>query len=431
MVVSRKLYEDTCPHCGGNHPSAEASLPPEYLKSLPDEIQTLLMSVYNKGKNKNNLFSIEGSMLSGIVYDSLKKPKADFTIPDAEMLTRLTRDVWQFSAAKNYQELRDLTDALKDENGKLVNFDAFKEKAGTICDKFNATWLKTEYNFAIASAQNAARWNDFMKDKDILPFLEYQTVGDDHVRDSHKLLDGIIKNIDNPWWDTHYPPNGWGCRCEVIQAPGVMYESKETPVINIPPMFRTNLANTGIIFPKNHPYYNGVPRSEIRKSILYLPPQNTYIDVVIGNNEIEIHPLHGDKELGENLNAVNTLLKHDANAKIKLLPIIEEKDMIAKKRFYSADYLNKFPAKSADIIYDDMIGEIEISNGSKTSIHNRIRNGKRQSDFVLIQVPDDGDFESINNHVNGQLKHYADKQNINVWVFNKRELRKYNTKKKE
>lgn len=430
MVVSRKLYEDTCPHCGGNHPQAEASLPAEYVTSLPAEIQKLLLSIYNKGKS-NNIFSIQGSLLSSIVYDSFKRPGVDFTTPDAVMLTRLTRDVWQFSAAKNYQELRDITDSLKDDNGSLRTTSDFINKASTICDKYDRNWFTTEYNFATASSQNAARYIDFTRDKDIIPFLEYQTVGDAQVRDSHALLDGIIKNIDNPWWSTHYPPNGWGCRCEVIQAPGVTSESKETPVINIPPMFRTNLAATGLIFPKNHPYYNGVPRSEIRKSILYLPPKNTYMDIVLGNNELEIHPLHGEKELQKNINACNTLLNLDPSAKIKMLPVIGEKDSEVKKSFYPGAYLKKFPSRNADILYNNSVVEIEISNGSKSSLQNAVKRGKIQSDFIMIEVPEDANFNEVDRVINGQLKYYEGKHNLSIWTFNSKGKRKYTTKQKE
>jgi hypothetical protein len=66
-----------------------------------------------------------------------------------------------------------------------------------------------------------------------------------------------------------------------------------------------------LIFPKGHPYYTGIPQSELRKAIAYLPPENTYTDVVIGDYQIDIHPLHGEKELHRNIETCNTLLKHD------------------------------------------------------------------------------------------------------------------------
>lgn len=36
------------------------------------------------------------------------------------------------------------------------------------------------------------------------------------AREQHQQWDGLIVSRDSDWWDTHYPPNGWGCRCSVI-----------------------------------------------------------------------------------------------------------------------------------------------------------------------------------------------------------------------
>lgn len=33
-------------------------------------------------------------------------------------------------------------------------------------------------------------------------------------REDHLAWHGMVLAIDDPWWDTHTPPNGWGCRCE-------------------------------------------------------------------------------------------------------------------------------------------------------------------------------------------------------------------------
>ena len=34
-----------------------------------------------------------------------------------------------------------------------------------------------------------------------------------HHRVDHVALDGIVLPKDDPFWDTHWPPNGWGCKC--------------------------------------------------------------------------------------------------------------------------------------------------------------------------------------------------------------------------
>lgn len=37
-----------------------------------------------------------------------------------------------------------------------------------------------------------------------------------HPRPLHVSWDGLTLPADDPWWQTHYPPNGWGCMCRVI-----------------------------------------------------------------------------------------------------------------------------------------------------------------------------------------------------------------------
>ena len=34
-------------------------------------------------------------------------------------------------------------------------------------------------------------------------------------RHQHLAWDGLVLRRDDPWWQTHYPPNGWGCQCGV------------------------------------------------------------------------------------------------------------------------------------------------------------------------------------------------------------------------
>lgn len=385
-----------------------------------------------KGEDLDMLLDLTVKTLSDRVIDSYQVA-ADFTTPDAEMLTRLVRDVWQFSGAKNYQEMRDLTLALKDEHGKLREFADFKEAADGIIDRYNETWLKTEYNFAVSASQSAARWTEFEKDADIIPNLMYQTVGDDHVRISHRVLDGIIRPLNDSFWNTHYPPNGWGCRCEAVQSLegyGKVTPDKNIPVVPIPDMFQTNLAKTGLIYPKNHPYYLGVPRAEISKALAYLPPKDTFIDIDFGSDVVlDIHPLHGDKELSANIDLSRLLKRFEPKAEIKLMPIISENDMNARKLFYPESYLNKYPTRNADILYNGKAFEFENANGSRSSIQNAIKNGKKQAENIVIRIPDSIDINQADQIVKGQLKHYQDKEDLQVWLVNSSKKLKYKTNK--
>ena len=74
------------------------------------------------------------------------------------------------------------------------------------------------YDNNLRSAQMAGRWAQIQRVKKQRPYLVYKTVGDTRVRDQHREWHDIVLPVDDPWWDTHYPPNGWGCRCYITSA---------------------------------------------------------------------------------------------------------------------------------------------------------------------------------------------------------------------
>ena len=416
------LYAHTCPTCTKpGTPVASEDLPPDYSDEFEQHALKVLTDLFNGKEPSSGLLTLTGKTLAEQTHASFAQITPDFTTPDTAMLARLTSDVWQFSAAKNWQEMRDLTDLLKDEKGKLREWADFKEAAGSVVDKYQTNWMRSEYNFAISASQSAARWTEFKKDVDKIPNLKYQTVGDNAVRPEHQLLDGIVKPLSDSFWHTHYPPNGWGCRCEAIQVPdglGRVTPDDKVPFVEIPKMFRTNLGETGLMFPKNHPYYSGIPRSELRKSIAWLNPEDTYQSYVIGNYEIDVHPLHGKAELSKNIDGCYALLQHEPQAKIKLLPILNEQDAAVRSKFYPKEYIKKYPNKNADLIYNGKVVEFESPNGSKKSIQWAITNGKKQADTVIIHLNDLTDFNEAARIAKGHLKHY-ETESFEVWLLNK------------
>lgn len=63
----------------------------------------------------------------------------------------------------------------------------------------------------------ATRYQQEQEDKEVFPYLMYQSLGDQNVRDEHRELDGKVLHKDDPFWQSHYPPWDWGCRCTVIE----------------------------------------------------------------------------------------------------------------------------------------------------------------------------------------------------------------------
>ena len=69
----------------------------------------------------------------------------------------------------------------------------------------------------------AGKWSTIQALKRVAPYLAYYAIDDDVTRPDHRVWGGldngrpIVLPVDHPLWLTHYPPNGWGCRCLVQQ----------------------------------------------------------------------------------------------------------------------------------------------------------------------------------------------------------------------
>jgi SPP1 gp7 family putative phage head morphogenesis protein len=74
------------------------------------------------------------------------------------------------------------------------------------------------FNTNLRTAHAAGRWKQIERVKKARPWLVYSTVDDSRVRPEHRAWHNLALPVDDPWWDSHYPPNGWGCRCSVISA---------------------------------------------------------------------------------------------------------------------------------------------------------------------------------------------------------------------
>ncbi len=78
--------------------------------------------------------------------------------------------------------------------------------------------LRTIYNANVRTAHAAGQWQRAERTKDDLPHL-LRTLGPSRKhRDQHVAWHGTLLPIDDSWWDTHMPPNGWECKCRVRQV---------------------------------------------------------------------------------------------------------------------------------------------------------------------------------------------------------------------
>ncbi|ADZ72411.1 phage minor head protein [Polymorphum gilvum] len=77
--------------------------------------------------------------------------------------------------------------------------------------------LHTIYWANIRTAHAAGEWERSQRTKRFLPYLVYTLSLAERRRPEHRAWVGIVLPVDDPFWDTHYPPNGWGCKCGVRQ----------------------------------------------------------------------------------------------------------------------------------------------------------------------------------------------------------------------
>lgn len=212
--------------------------------------------------------------LTAGVYDGYGKTIDDvlYNSEDYLMLKDLRTNVYIFSGAKSYQQVREVSSLLATE--VVTSFPTFKKQAKEILTQYNEDYLRTEYNSAISQAGAADTWQRIEKDAEHLPMLTYHTVGDGRVRPTHQALDGITREVKDKFWNEYYPPNGWNCRCTVLQSSDAKKTSLKgfAPPDDVPDIFRFNAGKERIVFSPKHPYFKIEPRDKtLAKNNFNLP----------------------------------------------------------------------------------------------------------------------------------------------------------------
>ena len=221
-------------------PSDYLGLHQRYARLLGDNPQTLSLSKEREEEIRKQLselfdgmmrtlYSLEGSQFR---IEVLAEPKIqkfidahagvlDSTFKKVEMSDamrkRLQRSDYIFSGMKTFHELNEAFPSLLDSNGNRKTFEAFLNDVRKIDKTYNSNYLRAEYNFVQSSAEMAAKWERFSEDGDRYN-LQYRTAGDGKVRPEHAALNGVTLPPSDPFWEEYYPPNGWNCRCTVVQV---------------------------------------------------------------------------------------------------------------------------------------------------------------------------------------------------------------------
>lgn len=256
---------------------------------------------------------------------------------DEVSVQRLKESNYVFSGIKTFHELKETFPSLLDEDGNRKPFERFLNDVQKVHKTYNVQYLRTEYNFAHTSALMAARWKKFEQDGDRY-LLQYRTMYDKRVRRTHRMMHNITLPITSPFWDKYFPPNGWNCRCTVVQVRKGKYPvSDETEAMNLgsqatagkyQEMFMFNPGKRMTCFPA----YNGytirkcnrcskrpdkmqlaadIPDNELCKAcrIVQGMKENGYIKDKEYGDRLLISKIADKSELDDNIRAAKALLR--------------------------------------------------------------------------------------------------------------------------
>jgi len=175
---------------------------------------------------KENRPTHEKSREIALTWDSEAKTRAFFSarVAKADILEGMRKhitDVVQGRGTTSDAEFwirrflrTDGASSLK-ELGFMSEYDARESESIMELASHRRLTLIIEQNVRMAHA--VGEYAEFMDARDSFPYVEYRTRGDEKVRNTHTLLDGMIFKVDDPIMSRICPPQDFRCRCRLRQ----------------------------------------------------------------------------------------------------------------------------------------------------------------------------------------------------------------------
>lgn len=165
-------------------------------------------------------------------YGSVQfQEKIDFFRNKLRLPTASWTDIWQEQHAKAFvvagamqdDLLTDFQEALTKAIDGESTLEDFRKDFNAIVTKHGWSYnggrnwrSKVIYDTNLRTAYAAGRYKQMQQLKRSRPYWQYMhSPASENPRLNHLSWSGMVLNADDPWWDIHYPPNGWGCQCYV------------------------------------------------------------------------------------------------------------------------------------------------------------------------------------------------------------------------
>ena len=200
--------------------------------------------------------------------------------PDDDFRQALRHNNAVFAAFKTHRLQNDVARQLTDSNGNLKTFEQWKNDVRTITSHQCDRWLRTEYDTAVLRARQAANWQQFLREADVLPNLKWMPSTSPNPGKDHQQFWNTVLPIAHNFWNQHRPGDRWNCKCDLRST-----DEPPTAVPNAPmggsdpqPGLDNNPGIDAKIFADSHPYIsNAYPGAQeaVEKAVKEFENENS------------------------------------------------------------------------------------------------------------------------------------------------------------
>lgn len=240
--------------------------------------------------------------------------------PDDDFRHALRHNNAVFAAFKTHRLQNDVARQLTDSNGNLKSFEQWKNDVRSITSHQCERWLRTEYDTAVLRARQAANWQQFIREADVLPNLKWMPSTSPNPGADHQPFWNTVLPIAHDFWNRHRPGDRWNCKCEL--------RNTDEPITTVPdgsavgsqpqPGLDNNPGIDAKLFADSHPYianaYEGAQEA-VENAVKELEEWD--IDKTFGDR-LRISKKADKTELENNVRAAKVLLDSFKDMVVKI-----------------------------------------------------------------------------------------------------------------
>lgn len=231
----------------------------------------------------------------------------------------------------------------------------------------------------------------------------------------HAALHGVTLPIDDPFWEQFTPPNGWNCRCSVVQVRKSKYPvtphdeamalGEQATQRDTRHMFRFNPGKGQKIFPDYNPYSiskcrncdiasklaKGIPDNQLCAGCQLLQRCFEQRDELIKHGKGEIRINRNVNRSDSDFEKLYQIAEYFANEGevVELTPKMSRPPKFKYECIYGDLVGTKYEGKCPDLRIGGKWYEHEgfISNNPKNAFRNMMKDGLLQSNRLILDCP--------------------------------------------